>query len=162
MGSARAQGYEAVFSGLRTRSSQADYTVNFLWGLRDRLNATFYQEGNPLGNDQYGAELEKNRYTIEDAVFGAFDNYIREMEDLRDGLRGNTRNYQDAEGYGDSGYGDSGYGDPGYGDSGYGDSGYGDPGYENPGGYGGTQDLPDVSLDNLGSANGDPAPPQGW
>ncbi|MEU4698892.1 hypothetical protein [Nonomuraea dietziae] len=134
MGSARAQGYQVAFSGLRRRSSQADYTIDFLWGLRDRLATTFYEEGNPLGNDQYGAELEKNRYKIDDAVFGAFENYIRELEDLRDGLRSSARNYQDAEGYGDPG-------------------GYG--------GYGGTQDGPDVSLNDVAGVDDDPAYPQG-
>lgn len=55
-------------------------------------------EGNPLGSDQYGQELEKNRHKIENGVFGAFDAYVAEMEHLRDGLRDNARNYEGAEG----------------------------------------------------------------
>lgn len=128
MGSARAQGYMVSFSGLRRRSSQADSTITFLWGLRNRLTGTFLYEGNPLGDDQYGAELEKNRYKIEDAVFGAFDSYIRELEYLRDGLRDSGRNYQDAEGFGD-------------------------PGYVDPGGYEGSQDIPDVPLNDVAGAD---------
>lgn len=138
MGSDQAQEYLAVFAGLRRRSSQADQTVDDLWNLRRWLTHTFTQEGNPLGNDQYGAELEKNRYKIEHAVFRAFDNYIQEMEYLRDGLLENARNYQDAEGYG----------------------------ADDPGGYEGTQDLPDVSLNDVTGADpgypqGGPAHPQG-
>ncbi|MER5426614.1 hypothetical protein [Streptosporangium roseum] len=134
MDSARAQGYQASFSGLRRRSSQADFTTTFLWDLRDRLADTFYQEGNPLGDDQYGVELERNRYKIEDSVFGAFDSYIQGLQYLRDGLGDNARNYQDAEDIWD-------------------------PGYEVPGGYEGTQDIPDVSLNDVAGA--DPPYPQG-
>ncbi|MGI5490325.1 hypothetical protein [Microtetraspora malaysiensis] len=155
MGSARAEGYLAVFSGLRTRSSQAAASVDFAWELRDRLSATFDQEGNPLGGDQYGAELEKNRFMIEDGIFSAFGDYIRELEYLRDGLRDNARNYQDAEGNGDSGYDTGGYGDPAYEGP--------PPGYweQDPGGLGGTQDVPDLSLNSETGAGDVPAYPQG-
>ncbi|MEU1392251.1 MULTISPECIES: hypothetical protein [unclassified Nonomuraea] len=103
------QGYKAVFSGLRQRSAQADSSLTALWSLRDVLQAAFYREGNPLGDDHYGAELEKNRYKIEDAVIGAFDRYYKALADIRDGLRDSARNYEDAEGYGDPGGDDPGY-----------------------------------------------------
>ncbi|MEV4291138.1 hypothetical protein AB0K40_37000 [Nonomuraea bangladeshensis] len=97
------QGYRAVFSGLRTRSSQADASLDVLIEIRNYLSDTFYREGNPLGRDQYGEELAKNRFKVEDAVFGAFDTHLDELEYLRDGLRDNARNYEDAEGYGETG-----------------------------------------------------------
>ncbi|MFI6920990.1 hypothetical protein ACIBIZ_13630 [Nonomuraea spiralis] len=105
MGDTRAGGYLAVFSGLRSRSAQLDDSVERAWELKDRLSAVFAREGNPLGDDQYGAELEKNQWIIENGILVAFDEYIAELEDLRDGLRASATNYQDAEGYGDPGYG---------------------------------------------------------
>ncbi|QYC38088.1 hypothetical protein Nocox_02275 [Nonomuraea coxensis DSM 45129] len=103
MGSPPQHGYHAVFSGLRSRSARADYTVDLLHDLRERLSRTFTVEGNPLGRDQYGEALAKERYKIEDAVFNAFWAHIDEMERLRDGLRGNARNYEDAEDHGNPG-----------------------------------------------------------
>ncbi|MGW4407472.1 hypothetical protein ACWEJ6_25855 [Nonomuraea sp. NPDC004702] len=98
MSDTRGQGYKAVFSGLRQRSAQADASADALWDLRTALGTVFYREGNPLGDDHYGRELENNRYRIEDGIFTAFDAYIQAVEDVRDGLRGNARNYEDAEG----------------------------------------------------------------
>ncbi|MER7361345.1 hypothetical protein [Nonomuraea wenchangensis] len=103
MASPSQQGYRAVFSGLRTRSSKADASLDALIELHDHLSGVFYREGNPLGRDQYGEELAKNRFKVEDAVFGAFRNHLDELEYLRDGLRDNARNYEDAEGYGETG-----------------------------------------------------------
>ncbi|MEU1725227.1 hypothetical protein [Nonomuraea sp. NPDC005692] len=119
MSDARGQGYKAVFSGLRQRSAQADSSADALWDLRTALGTVFYREGNPLGDDQYGIELEKNRYRIEDGIFTAFDAYIQAVEDVRDGLRDNARNYEDAEGYGDPGGEDYRYPDPDGGNAGY-------------------------------------------
>ncbi|MFC5813893.1 hypothetical protein [Nonomuraea harbinensis] len=118
MGSAAPQGYQAVFEGLRTRSRQAGSSAQHLWELHDALSRTFYEEGNPLGDDQYGAELEKNRVKIETAVLGAFTDYIYEVEYLRDGLRDNSRVYEEAEdpwgpgGVPDLSMDDSAYDDP--------------------------------------------------
>ncbi|MCK2214693.1 hypothetical protein MF672_012940 [Actinomadura sp. ATCC 31491] len=140
MGDPRSQGYQAVFGGLRTRSSQAHDYATLLFNLRSRLDETFAEVGNPLGDDHYGAELEKKRYKIEDGVFDAFTTYIWQVEDMRDGLRDNSRNYEDAEGY------------------------TRDDGYDGYDGYGssGTEDLPDTSLNDLPSDPTDPAYPQGW
>ncbi|MEV4373298.1 hypothetical protein AB0J71_39955 [Nonomuraea sp. NPDC049637] len=141
MSDTRGQGYQAVFSGLRQRSAQAGSSVNALWDIRDVLSAALYREGNPLGDDQYGVELEKNRYKIEDRIFAAFDGYISGLEAVQDGLWGNARNYEDAEGYGDPG------GE--------------DPGYPSPG----DQGLPDPSLDDWlpppADASPEGMPPQG-
>ncbi|MEW9553848.1 hypothetical protein [Nonomuraea sp. NPDC050783] len=139
MGSPRSRGYQAVFSGLRTRSSQAASDVDFLYELRSSLRGTLLREGNPLGNDQYGAELQKNRDRIELAVMDAFSAYIHKVERLSGGLWDNARNYEDAEDYG---YGD-GYG--------AGDDGYW---YSE-----GTGTRPDTSLNDLSSGSGDPAFP---
>ncbi|MGW2222083.1 hypothetical protein ACWCSD_44450 [Nonomuraea sp. NPDC001684] len=98
MSDTRGQGYKAVFSGLRQRSAQADASATALRDLYSALGAVFYREGNPLGDDHYGRELEKNQYRIESTVLLAFDAYIQAVENVRDGLRGNARNYEDAEG----------------------------------------------------------------
>ncbi|MEU4515620.1 hypothetical protein AB0G05_39520 [Nonomuraea wenchangensis] len=103
MASPSQQGYRAVFSGLRTRSSQVDASIDVLVETRNELLSAFYREGNPLGRDQYGEELAKNRFKIESAVLGAFDTHIDEFAYLRDGLRDNARNYEDAEDYGETG-----------------------------------------------------------
>jgi hypothetical protein len=90
-------GYTAVFGGLRSRAAKADSSTWELEEQRVWLRDMFSAEGNPLGKDQYGAQLEKNLPKITQAVFGAFDVYIDEMAAIRDGLRENGRNYENAE-----------------------------------------------------------------
>ncbi|MFF0868963.1 hypothetical protein ACFYUV_44910 [Nonomuraea sp. NPDC003560] len=141
MSDLRGQGYQAVFSGLRQRSTQAGSSADALWDIRDVLSAVFYREGNPLGDDQYGMELEKNQYKIEEGVFAAFDGYIRAVETVQDGLWGNARNYEDAEGYGDPG------GE--------------DPGSPSPGGQGLPDPPPDGRLPPPADASPAGVPPQG-
>ncbi|MFI7704583.1 hypothetical protein [Nonomuraea sp. NPDC049480] len=97
MGSGGSGGYQVAWQGLRKRSARAGDDVDFLVEQRDILMRTFEAEGNPLGKDQYGVELERNLPKVKQQVFDAFDVYIDEMEYLRDGLSGNARYYEEAE-----------------------------------------------------------------
>ncbi|GAA4959221.1 hypothetical protein HD597_005429 [Nonomuraea thailandensis] len=97
MGSGRAGGYHVAWQALRAGSTRAEGNVDYLVEERDFLLNVFDREGNPLGQDQYGLELERKLPGIRESVFGSFDSYIEEMEYLGDGLSGNARNYEDAE-----------------------------------------------------------------
>ncbi|WP_327087371.1 hypothetical protein OIE66_34345 [Nonomuraea sp. NBC_01738] len=97
MADLRAGGYRAVFGGLRTRSAQAGSSVDDLWEIHDRLAAAFAREGNPLGDDQYGAALEKVRGSLNGDVLSGFTAYIGVVQGIRDGLRDGAGHYQGAE-----------------------------------------------------------------
>ncbi|MEV0619963.1 hypothetical protein AB0I81_42060 [Nonomuraea sp. NPDC050404] len=64
---------------------------------RDELKAVFEQEGNPLGDDQYGAALSGQMTQLNNELFDAFDAYIAELEGVRTGLKGSDGAYGAAE-----------------------------------------------------------------
>ncbi|WP_433244254.1 hypothetical protein ACQPYK_41315 [Streptosporangium sp. CA-135522] len=88
-------GYQSDPSGLRHRAWQVHLTEEFVRGLYIELGDVFREEGRPLGNDQYGAELEKNLPRIEYGIFGAFSRYIDEIETTRQNLIQNARVYEE-------------------------------------------------------------------
>ncbi|MFE3453948.1 hypothetical protein ACFXJ8_33985 [Nonomuraea sp. NPDC059194] len=95
-------GYSVRTSGLRTRASYAEGDADTLWWEKRLLLEVFMTEGNPLGDDQYGAELEKKLPKLQGEIMDAFTACINEAEGIRDGLHGNARTYDSAEpGYGD-------------------------------------------------------------
>lgn len=65
---------------------------------RDTLRAAFDRDRRTLGDDQYGAELEKQLPEIENGIFDAFHAYLDALGDSADGLRVSARNYKQADG----------------------------------------------------------------
>ncbi|MGV9772976.1 hypothetical protein [Streptosporangium sp. NPDC003464] len=64
---------------------------------RAALEQVFLREGMPLGDDQYGAELEKNLPKIKDSIFGAFKAYTDELESVRVRLITGAGGYRSAD-----------------------------------------------------------------
>ncbi|MGI5267782.1 hypothetical protein ACQEUU_01370 [Nonomuraea sp. CA-218870] len=97
MGNSRLQGYHAVFQELRTRAARADSDAERLRELQRDLMRVFDEVGNPLGDDQYGAALHGGHHKRRQDLRDAFTSCVREVEQLRDGLRENAKNYENAE-----------------------------------------------------------------
>ncbi|GAB2449677.1 hypothetical protein [Streptosporangium sandarakinum] len=97
---ASGDGYYAEWADLRREALQYGEERDFLRERRDELWQTFLRESPPLGNDQYGAELEKRLPGIRDALFAAFDAYIDEVGGVQERLRVNAVTYEGAEGAG--------------------------------------------------------------
>lgn len=94
-------GFTVRTSGLRSRASYADGEAETLWWEKRALLDVFMIEGNPLGKDQYGIELERRLPTIRDEIMDAFDAYINEVEGVRDRLGDTGSIYDSVEpGYG--------------------------------------------------------------
>ncbi|MEV0590890.1 hypothetical protein [Nonomuraea cavernae] len=90
-------GYLARWGGLRRRAAGTAEEVDFLEDERRALLEVFAREGNPMGHDHYGVELEKRLAELTSVVFEAFDAYIDDMEQVRDGLRVNATTYEAVE-----------------------------------------------------------------
>ncbi|MFC4122897.1 hypothetical protein [Nonomuraea zeae] len=90
-------GFHARHSALRRSSGGYADDAEQVRDWRAELRAVFDDEGNPLGDDQYGAELAKRLPQLAGDVFGAFDAYIAELESAKTGLGGSATNYGAAE-----------------------------------------------------------------
>ncbi|MEU9834367.1 hypothetical protein AB0D67_22805 [Streptosporangium sp. NPDC048047] len=97
---ASGDGYYAEWADLRRRASQYGEERDFLRERRDELWQAFLRESPPLGDDQYGAELEKRLPGIMDGLFTAFDAYIDEIGGVRERLSAGAATYEGAEGAG--------------------------------------------------------------
>ncbi|MER7505120.1 hypothetical protein AB0L05_32345 [Nonomuraea pusilla] len=64
--------------------------------LRD-VREAFAAAGRPMGDDQYGAEMEKRYPVMCEGVIGAFVAYIEELEGVGEGLRVTAATYRAAE-----------------------------------------------------------------
>ncbi|WP_336206949.1 hypothetical protein [Nonomuraea sp. LPB2021202275-12-8] len=84
-------------SGLRSRAGHADGDAETMLRQRNTLRDEFLFEGNPLGHDQYGAELAKRLPQIRDGIMDAFDACVTEAEGIRDRLGENAWTYDTAE-----------------------------------------------------------------
>ncbi|MCF6468989.1 hypothetical protein FAF44_11400 [Nonomuraea sp. MG754425] len=90
-------GYQVTWQDIRRRSARADADAGVLREQRENLRQGFDEVGNPLGDDQYGAELERNLPAVRESLFASFDAYIAQVEYLRDGLWNTSRTYEYAE-----------------------------------------------------------------
>ncbi|GGO76966.1 hypothetical protein [Nonomuraea cavernae] len=90
-------GYHVSLEGLQRRTARARDQADVWVAEREALREVFMREGNPLGNDQYGAALEKRLPVINEGVFGAFDAVIGELESVAERLRLSTVTYSAAE-----------------------------------------------------------------
>ncbi|MDA0632356.1 hypothetical protein OUY22_02935 [Nonomuraea sp. MCN248] len=97
MGDISFEGYHAVFQDLRARAARADSEAERLREVQRDLMRVFDEVGNPLGDDQYGAALHGGHHKRQQGLRDAFTSCIREVEQLRDGLRENVKNYENAE-----------------------------------------------------------------
>ncbi|MCG5220955.1 hypothetical protein [Streptosporangium sp. KLBMP 9127] len=64
---------------------------------RDTLRAAFDRDRRALGDDEYGAELEKKMPGIEAGIFNALQAYIDDLDGLATGLRVSAARYEQAE-----------------------------------------------------------------
>ncbi|MFB4271506.1 hypothetical protein [Nonomuraea sp. GTA35] len=97
MASGKENGYQVAWQSLRKGSARADDRLDLVEEQYSLVNVAFLTEGNPLGDDQYGAELERRLPKLEDDIYRAFDDYLYELRYMRDGLQDNARTYEDAE-----------------------------------------------------------------
>ncbi|MEV6860978.1 hypothetical protein AB0M44_08230 [Streptosporangium subroseum] len=91
------EGYHAKWTGLRRRAQDVGEEGVFLREAHDALREAFLREGRPLGDDQYGAELEKNFPRIRDGIFDAFAAYIEEVDSVEKRLNINAAVYEAAD-----------------------------------------------------------------
>jgi hypothetical protein len=90
-------GYYAALTGIRRRAQDFAEQRDHIEGERAALEQVFLQEGRPLGDDQYGAELERNLPTIKESILDAFTAYVDELESVRGRLAASADGYQAAE-----------------------------------------------------------------
>ncbi|GAA4233986.1 hypothetical protein FHR32_001453 [Streptosporangium album] len=90
-------GYYAEWAGLRRRAQDYGDERDFLREAYTSLGEAFLREGRPLGDDQYGAELEKNLPRIRERIFDAFDAYIQEIGGVRKRLGVSAAVYEAAD-----------------------------------------------------------------
>lgn len=64
--------------------------------LRD-VQEAFARAGRPMGDDQYGAEMEKKYPVMRDGVIAAFQSYVDELEGVGGGLRVTAAAYEAVE-----------------------------------------------------------------
>ncbi|MGN9836738.1 hypothetical protein ACTMTI_01315 [Nonomuraea sp. H19] len=90
-------GYHVRRSALRRSAGGYEDGADQLRQWRAELRAVLEEEGNPLGDDQYGAALAKRLPQVTDELFGAFDAYIAELDGVGSGLTDSAANYEAAE-----------------------------------------------------------------
>lgn len=90
-------GYYADWTGIRRRGEHAREEAEYVAAVRDELRAVFAAEGDPLGDDQYGAEFAKTFPARRDEIFDLFKAYIDDIDGLRDGLVNGAKRYETAE-----------------------------------------------------------------
>ncbi|NUW40952.1 hypothetical protein [Nonomuraea rhodomycinica] len=86
-------GYDASASGIRRRAEEAREEAAHVRALRDELLGVFAREGRPMGDDVYGAELDKSFPKRREAVIAAFDAYIDELDATHEDMRLTAKNY---------------------------------------------------------------------
>lgn len=90
-------GYSAQWSQIRRGAETAKEEAEHVRKVRDELRDVFIAEGRPMGDDQYGAEFEKSFPLRTKDVFKGFEDYIDELEGVRDGMHVNANTYEIAE-----------------------------------------------------------------
>ncbi|WP_165781202.1 hypothetical protein [Streptosporangium minutum] len=98
MGLKGAGGYYANWAGMRSGAQDVRERAEYVAAVRDELQALFAAEGNPLGGDQYGAELAKTFPAQKEAIFDLFRSHIDYLDGVRDGLVNGAKAYETAEG----------------------------------------------------------------
>lgn len=96
-------GYSVERSALDRRAVIAGEQRDNVLQARKVLRAAFDRDRRTLGNDQYGAELEKQLPEIEAGIFDAFDVCIYGQDERAAGLRASAGGYGEADDPGGSG-----------------------------------------------------------
>ncbi|MEV0148068.1 hypothetical protein AB0H64_24130 [Nonomuraea sp. NPDC050733] len=86
-------GYDASASGIHRRAEEVREEAEYASALRDELFGAFAREGRPMGNDVYGAELDKSFPGLRDAIFNEFDAYIGELGHTHEDMRTSAKHY---------------------------------------------------------------------
>ncbi|MFI7444806.1 hypothetical protein [Nonomuraea indica] len=93
-------GYTARTEGIRQHGrASAGEAEHVRTVLRD-VQEAFARAGRPMGDDQYGAEMEKRYPVLRDQVITAFHAYIDELEGVGGNLHVTAATYDAAEGAG--------------------------------------------------------------
>ena len=90
-------GYQAEFQGIRRHGQEATREAERIRGVLHNVREAFATAGRPMGDDQYGAEMEKKYPVMRDNVMKAFEAYIDELDGTGEGLQINARTYESAE-----------------------------------------------------------------
>ncbi|MEU7741650.1 hypothetical protein [Nonomuraea sp. NPDC049158] len=90
-------GYSAHWRNIRHGAEMAREEAEHVREVREELRQVFVAEGRPMGDDQYGAEFEKTFPNRTKAIFKDFDDYIDELEGVRDGMHVSANRYEAAE-----------------------------------------------------------------
>ncbi|MFD8556661.1 hypothetical protein ACWDOR_20055 [Streptosporangium canum] len=97
LGPKGADGYYTDWTVMRSGARDAHEKAEYVAVVRDELQAVFTAEGNPLGGDQYGAELAKTFPAQKETIFDLFRSYVDDLDGIRDGLVNGAKMYEIAE-----------------------------------------------------------------
>ncbi|GGO76566.1 hypothetical protein [Nonomuraea cavernae] len=90
-------GYIAADREIRRSGLASAQEAERVRGVLRDVREAFVAAGRPMGDDQYGAEMEKRFPVMRDGVIDAFAAYIDELEGVGGGLRVTAANYRAAE-----------------------------------------------------------------
>ncbi|NRQ40622.1 hypothetical protein HII36_53765 [Nonomuraea sp. NN258] len=98
MGQEGTDGYYAEFAGLKRGGEDARAEAEHVAEVYRELLAAFAAApANPLGQDQYAAELAKTYPAQRDSIFKVFEAYVDDLDGVRDGLVNGAKLYESAE-----------------------------------------------------------------
>ncbi|MER6946350.1 hypothetical protein ABT294_20180 [Nonomuraea sp. NPDC000554] len=90
-------GYTARWSGIRQRAQDAAEEAEHVRMIRDEVRDAFARAGRPMGDDQYGAQLEQSFPYRKAEIMAHFEGYLDDLEGVHDRLHDGARTYRDAE-----------------------------------------------------------------
>lgn len=90
-------GYYANWTGMRRGGEDARAEAGYIAGVRDRLRAALDAVHDPMGSDQYGAELAKVYPSRKKEIYDLFASYIDDLDGVSDGLVNGAKVYESAE-----------------------------------------------------------------
>ncbi|MEU8105777.1 hypothetical protein AB0C18_18855 [Nonomuraea muscovyensis] len=93
-------GYSARTQGIRQHGRASAGEAEHVRAVLRDVQEAFARAGRPMGDDQYGAEMEKRYPVMLDGVIAALHAYIDELEGVGGGLHVTAATYEAAEGSG--------------------------------------------------------------
>ncbi|WP_336207224.1 hypothetical protein [Nonomuraea sp. LPB2021202275-12-8] len=90
-------GYAAMPRRIRQSGLDSAAEAERIREVLHDVGELFAVAGRPMGDDQYGAEMEKRYPVMRDGVIDAFGAYIDELEGVGADLHVTAANYQAAE-----------------------------------------------------------------
>ncbi|WP_406319031.1 hypothetical protein OHA77_17020 [Streptosporangium sp. NBC_01639] len=90
-------GYSAQPRKIQQHGRAAAEEVERIHGVLRDVREAFVAAGRPMGDDQYGAEMEKSYPVMRDDIFNAFNAYLDELDGVGEGLHVTGATYRAAE-----------------------------------------------------------------